>query len=356
MYKILAINPGNTSTKIGLFEDKTLIKSKTIRYDSKDLSSFKKIIAQLGFRLKSVEDFAKENDIDFSKIDFFIGRGGYLKPLKSGLYEINQKMIKDLSEAKYGEHSSNLGAVIAYYFAKKYDKKSFILDPICVDELEPIARISGHPAIERKSIFHALNQKRAARIASKELGKKYDKINLIVAHLGSGITIGLHKKGKVVDVNHGIDGEGPFTPQRSGGLPLGSFLSYIFKHNLNYKESFKMVYGQGGLVAYFGTSDFESLMEKYEKGNKKIKLVIEAMAYQISKYIASLSAPVCGQINGIVLTGGLSYSNTFVDLIISKIKFLTNNIFVYPGEDELLAMAEGVLLGINNEIEIFRYK
>lgn len=265
-------------------------------------------------------------------------------------------MVEDLREAKYGEHSSNLGAIIAYSYACEYKKKSYILDPICVDELEPVARISGHPAIERKSIFHALNQKRVAMITSNKLGKKYNEVILIVAHLGSGITIGLHKNGKVVDVNHGVDGEGPFTPQRSGGLPLGSFLRYIFEHNLNYDESFSMVYGHGGLVAYFGTSDFAELMQKYEKNtNKKIKIIIDAMAYQISKHIAALSAPVCGQIDGIVLTGGLAYSKTFINLIISNIKFLTNNIFVYSGEDELLTMAEGIMLGVNKKIEILKY-
>lgn len=352
----MAINPGNTSTKIGLFKDKELISSEIIRYDKGELVKFKKIIDQLDFRLKSIDSFIQKNNIDLSEIDFFIGRGGYLRPLKSGLYEINNKMVEDLVEAKYGEHSSNLGAIIAYSYACEYKKKSYILDPVCVDELEPVARISGHPAIERKSIFHALNQKRVAQIAARELGLEYRDINLIVAHLGSGISVALHKRGRVVDVNHAIDGEGPFAPQRSGGLPVGGFLRYIFEHNLNYDESFSMLYGHGGLAAYFGTSDFAELMQKYEKNtNKKVKIIIDAMAYQISKYIASLSAPVCGQIDGIVLTGGLAYSKTFINLIISNIKFLTNNIFVYSGEDELLTMAEGIILGVNKKIEILKY-
>lgn len=355
MYKLLAINPGNTSTKIGFFHNKNLIKSITIEHSIGELSKFKNFVDQLDFRLKSIDYFIIKNNIDYSKIDFYIGRGGYLKPLKSGLYEINNKMIRDLTESKYGEHSSNLGAIIVFNYASKYKKKSYILDPVSVDELEPIARISGHPAIERKSVFHALNQKRIARKISFDLGKSYNKANLIIAHLGSGISIGLHHFGKVIDVTHGIDGEGPFTPERSGGLPLGSFIRYIFKNNLKYKESFKMIYGQGGLVAYLGTNDFNKLIKEY-KNNNKVKLIIDAMAYQISKYIASMATPVNGNIEGIAITGGLAHSKVFTDKIVSRIRFLTENILIYPGEDELLAMVEGVLQGINKKIEIFKYK
>ncbi len=357
MFKILAINPGSTSTKIGIFNGREICSTKTIRYSKKELNYFRKIIDQIDHRMQSIDNFIKENNINLSKVDIFIGRGGYLKPLRSGLYKVNKKMINDLVKAKYGEHASNLGAIIAYNYAKKYNKEAFILDPVCVDELNQIAKISGHPLFERKSIFHALNHKRVARAASKELGKDYEKLNLIVCHLGGGITIGLHNHGRVVDVNNAIDGEGPFTPERSGGLQIGSFLRYVFENNLNYDESFKMICGNGGLVAYFGTTNFSELMQKYENGNdKKLNVIIEAMAYQISKNIVAMAAPVCGKIDGIILTGGLAHSESFINLIISKIKFITKNIFIYPGEDELMAMVEGVLLGKSEKIEIMEYK
>ena len=356
MDKILAINPGNTSTKIGLFESNKLINQKSIRHDKKDLEVFSNILDQLEFRSKSIGTFLRENDIRTSDIDHFIGRGGLMKPLESGLYMVNPDMINDLKSSKYGEHSSNLGALIAQRIASKYGKKAYILDPVCVDELEPVARITGHPEIRKVSAFHALNQKSVARRASKEIGKQYGDLNLIIAHLGSGISVGLHRKGKIVDVNNAIAGEGPFSPERSGGIPAGTFLKYAFENKLNYQESLKMLYGQGGMYAYLGTNDFQEVMEIYNKGNnKKIKIVIDAMAYKIAKAIAALAAPVAGEVDGIVITGGLAYSKTFTSIIRSSIKFLTGNIFIYPGEDELQAMADGVVLGLKGEIEIHEY-
>ncbi len=357
MYNILAINPGSTSTKIGVFKGIKLVSSAVIRHDAKKIQKFPRAIQQLDLRLESINRFIDKNKIDLQKIDFFIGRGGYLKPLKGGLYQINKKMIEDLRKEKYGDHGSNLGAIIADHYAKRFKKESYIIDPVSVDELDPIARISGHPLIEKKSVFHALNQKRIARSLSGKLGQKYERLNLIIAHLGGGISIGLHHLGKIVDVNDAINGEGPFSPERAGALPGITYLKYVFKNNLSLEDSIRMVYGKGGLAAYFGTSDFDGLMKRYGKGNdKKLMLVIDAMAYQISKSIASLAAPVSGKIDGIAITGGLAYSGTFIDLILKKIKYLTENIFIFPGEDELTAMAEGVLMGVNKEIRIQEYK
>lgn len=357
MSKILAINPGNTSTKIGLFEQIKLINLKIIRHNKYDLDRFGHFTDQLDYRLEAIGKFIRDNNIDISGIDYFIGRGGLLKPLVSGLYKVNHKMIEDLKAARYGEHGSNLGALIAYEFADRYKKKAYILDPVCVDELDPVARLSGHPKIPKTSVFHALNQKRVARKASGELGRKYEEVNLIVAHMGSGISTGLHKEGMVVDVNHAIDGEGPFGPERSGGLPVGAFLRYVFDNRLGYQESFKMIYGRGGMFAYLGTNDFKKVMELYDRGtDNKVNSIIEAMAYQISKSIVSLAAPVSGKVEGIVLTGGLAHSDTFMNLIRPKIEFISKNIFIYPGEDELQAMAEGVILGLKGEIKILEYK
>jgi len=357
MENIFTINPGSTSTKIGLFNGFQLIEEETIRYQKEEIKKYRRVIDQLDLRLASIDRFIEDKNINLSEIDFFIGRGGYLRPLDSGLYEVNQKMIGDLKSARYGEHASNLGAVIAGHYAARYGKKAYIMDPICVDELTDIARISGHPLFERTSIFHALNQKKVARMAAGELGKKYEDINLVVAHLGGGITIGLHKKGRVVDVNNGTQGEGPFTPERSGGMELGSFLKYIFENKLDFEQSFRMVLGEGGLVAYFGTTDFSKLMGIYKKGSdKKVKLVIEAMAYQIAKEIAAMSVLACGKVDALVLTGGLAYEKAFLDLIIPKVQFISDRIFIFPGENELEAMAEGIMLGlVERKIELLNY-
>ncbi len=356
MCKILVINPGSTSTKLGLFEGISEIFKQAIRHDKKKIDSFKKIIDQLDYRMESISSFIAKNNIDLANIDYFVGRGGFLRPLESGLYKINEKMVADLSGERYGKHASNLGAIIAYNFGKKYGKPSFIFDPICVDELDPVARISGHPLFERKSIFHALNQKKAARIIAEKLNSNYEDLTFIVAHLGGGITVGLHKKGRVVDVNNGTEGEGPFTPERSGGMELGSFLKYIFENNLNFKQAFRMVLGEGGLSAYFKTIDFKGLMEKYKQGNdKRLKIIIEAMAYQIAQEIAARSILANGNIDGIILTGGLAYSDIFVGLISEKIKHISKNIYIIPGEKELEALAEGVVLGIENKVKVREY-
>ena len=355
MYKILAIDPGNTSTKIGFFEDKNLIFISTIRHDVNQLKAYNSFTEQLDFRFDAINDFIQKNNIDLKEVNYFIGRGGYLKPLKSGLYEINKKMISDLLNPVI-EHASNLGALIANDFAKRYKKKSFILDPICVDEMNDLAKISGHPTFVRTSVFHALNQKRVARLASHELGKKYNELNLVVAMLGSGISVGIHSKGRVIDVTNAVEGEGPFSPERSGALPNMSFVKYVLNKNLDYSEAYKLVYGQGGIVAYLGTNNMHEILKKYDEGNdKKIQLIVNAMTYQIAKEIAVMAVPVNGEVDAIIITGGLANEKTFTDLIIPRIKFITEKIMIFPGEDELAAMAEGVIGGITGEIEILEY-
>ncbi|MGM0365287.1 MAG: butyrate kinase [Actinomycetota bacterium] len=357
MNKIFAINPGSTSTKIGLFEGCKLQSEETIRYQREEIKKYPRVVDQLDFRLASIDRFLQDSRIDLSEIDFFIGRGGYLRPLDSGLYEVSPKMIDDLESARYGEHASNLGAVIAHYYASRHGKKAYIMDPICVDELVDIARVSGHPYFKRTSIFHALNQKKVARKAAGELGKKYEDANLLVVHMGGGITIGLHRRGRVVDVNNGTQGEGPFTPERSGGMELGSFLKYVFENRLDFEQSFRMVLGEGGLVAYFGTTDFSRLMDAYRKDtDRKVKLVIEAMAYQIAKEAAAMSVLAYGKVDAVILTGGLAYDQTFLDLIIPKVEFISPRIFVYPGENELEAMAEGIMLGlVEKKVKLLKY-
>jgi butyrate kinase len=356
VYKILAINPGNTSTKIGFFNDTELVFSDTVRHDSDSLKRFHSFVQQLDFRFEAINNFIEKNNIDLNEVDFFIGRGGILKPLKSGLYEVNDKMIQTLLNPKV-EHASNLGALIADDFAKKYKKKAYILDPVCVDEMDDIARLSGNPMFPRSKLFHALNQKRMARWAARDLGKKYSELNLIVAMLGSGISVGIHSCGRVIDVTNAVEGEGPFSPERAGAIPIMPFLRHVLENNIDYRQANRLIYGEGGLVAYLGTNNMHEVIKKYNEGkDSKVISVVEAMAYQVAKEIAVMAVPVSGNVDAIVLTGGLSYEKTFTDLIISRIKFITDKILVYPGEDELSAMAEGVIGGINGEIEILEYK
>ncbi len=356
MCKIFAINPGSTSTKIGIFEGRRLEHEQAIRHKREEIKKYKRVIDQLGPRLAAIDNFLGEKDIDLSEIDFFVGRGGILRPLDSGLYEVNGRMLRDLKEARYGEHASNLGPVIAQIFASRFGKKAYIMDPVCVDELADIARVSGHPLLERVSWFHALNQKKAARKAAGELGKKYEEANIVVAHMGGGISVGIHHRGRVEDVNNAALGEGPFTPERTGGLAAGSFLRYVFEKNLDFEKSFKMILGEGGLVAYFGTTDFGRLMERYREGEGKVRLVIDAMAYQIASEIAAKSVLVNGRVDALVLTGGLAHDDDFKDLIRERVGFIFPKIFVYPGENELEAMAEGAMLAlVDKKIKIYSY-
>jgi len=346
---ILTINPGSTSTKIAVFkEDKGLkeVFSKTIRHSSNELSPFKDIIDQYDFRKKLIEKELIENKIN--SLDAVVGRGGLLKPIESGTYEVNEKMIEELKKAINGEHASNLGAILAKEISKDYNCPAFIVDPVVVDELDEIARISGMPEIERKSIFHALNQKAIARRASEKIKKSYDQANLVIAHLGGGISVAAHNKGRIVDVNNALDGDGPFSPERSGQVPVGDLLKLAFSGKYTHEELKKKITGQGGVVAYLGTNNMLEVKEMIKKGDKKAKLVYEAMAYQVSKEIGAMATVLKGKVDSIVITGGIAYDEDFISLIKERVSFIAP-IIVLPGEDEMLALAEGgyrVLKGI----------
>jgi butyrate kinase len=284
-----------------------------------------------------------------------VGRGGLLKPIEGGTYSVNEVMLEDLKVGILGQHASNLGGIIANEIAKDFSIPAFIVDPVVVDEMEEIARISGIPEIERVSIFHALNQKAVAKRYANEFNNKYEEINVIVAHMGGGISVGAHKNGRVVDVNNALDGEGPFSPERSGGLPVGDLVKLCFSGKYTYDEIKKMINGKGGFVAHYNTNDARAVSEAMRQGDKKAELLLKAMAYQIAKEIGKCAAVLSGKVEAIILTGGIAYGKEIVELIKERVDFIAP-VVVYPGEDELLALAQGGLRVLKGEEVAKEYK
>ena len=354
-YRILIINPGSTSTKFAVFDGKNEIIVKTIRHDHAELSGYATVGDQFTFRSKLIEKALEEGDIPISSLDCVIGRGGLLKAVSGGVWKVNDAMIKDLQEAKRGEHASNLGGMIAHSIAEKAGAPSFIADPVVVDEMNDFARISGHPELPRLSIFHALNQKATARRAAQELGRSYEECNFIVAHMGGGISVGAHLKGRVVDVNNALNGEGPFSPERSGTLPAGQLVKLCFSGNNTEKEILNKLKGNGGLTAYLGTADGTEIEQMIESGDKNAKLIYNAMAYQVAKEIGALSAVLSGNADGIVLTGGLAYSSILTDSIKEYIDFI-GKIFIYPGENEIEALRDAAIRILTGEEDPKEYE
>ena len=347
-YRILVINPGSTSTKVALFSNGQLLFEKKIEHSSKELVNFDKIIDQYHFRQDIILGFLQEKGINLSALNAVVGRGGLLKPIASGTYRINKKMLDDLVKGVSGEHASNLGGMLAYGIADNLSIPSYIVDPVVIDEMKPVARISGMPEIPRISILHALNQKAIARKASLDLGKKYEKLNFIIAHLGGGISVGVHCKGNVIDVNNALDGDGSFTPERSGGVPVGDLVKLCFSGKFTRDEIMKMIKGKGGLVAYLGTNDVREVAKMIRQGDKKAKLILEAMAYQVAKEIGAGATVLKGQIDAIILSGGIAYNNVFVDMVKDRVSFLSL-VMVYPGEEEMLSLCEGALRVLKGE-------
>lgn len=354
-YKLLMINPGSTSTKIGVYEDESEVLIETLRHSSEEIGKFKSIFEQFNFRKEVILNLLKEKNFDINTLDAIVGRGGLLKPIEGGTYAVNEAMINDLKIGVLGQHASNLGGIIASEIAKSLDIPAFIVDPVVVDEMMDVARISGMPEIERISIFHALNQKAVAKRYAKENSKKYEEINLIVAHMGGGISVGAHKAGKVIDVNNALDGDGPFSPERSGGLPVGDLTKMCFSGKYTLEDIKKMINGKGGFVAYLSTNDAKEVIDKAETGDVKCKLIFEAMAYQVAKEIGKCAAVLKGDVDAIILTGGIAYGKPMVSYITERVEFICP-VVVYPGEDELLALAQGGLRVLNGEEKSREYK
>jgi len=343
---ILTINPGNTSTKIGLFENTRPLFVKTIAHNDEELKRFKCIADQKDYRMNEILSEIERERFDLKSLNCVVGRGGLLRPLQSGTYLINEKMLSDLKRAERGEHASNLGAIIAYEIANRYSIPSYIVDPVTVDEMEDVARISGFVELERESLLHALNTKAVAKRYAQSINRSYEELRLIVVHLGSGISLSAHIGGRMVDVVNPRD-EGPFSPDRAGGVPSLKLAKLCFSGRYDYKTLEKKLFGEGGIYSYLGTRDLRRVIEMIDSGDQKAKLIYDAMVYQISKYIGYMAPVLMGQIDCIILTGGMANEKRLIEDIKKRVSFL-GKIEVFTGEDELQALCEGAYRVLRN--------
>ena len=330
----LIINPGSTSTKIGVFEDETQILDKTLRHSTEEIAQFATIFAQKDFRKQIILDALKEENIDPKSFQVIVGRGGLLKPIPGGTYAVNDALLADLKNPPQGEHASNLGGILAREIGDELGVPSYIVDPVVVDEMEPVARISGVPEISRVSIFHALNQKAMARRYAKE--------------------VGAHEKGRVVDVFNALDGDGAFSPERAGGLPSGALIKMCYESGLTEAEMRKKIVGNGGFNAYLGTNDARDVEKRVNEGDKEATLIRDAFVYQMSKNIGAMAAVLSGKVDAIIMTGGIAYDKAITQMISDRVSFIAP-VKLYPGEDELLALAQGALRVMNGEEEAKAY-
>ena len=355
IYRILVINPGSTSTKLSMFENETCLFTEDVFHDSSVLKKFPTINDQLDYRMEVVDKFLKDGNIDLTGVDAIVGRGGGCYSVEGGIYKIDDRLIQDTKAAKGGlYHSSMLGVQMADVLHKKYGGIMIMMNPPIVDELCDLARVTGVDGVYRRAVCHALNLKETARRQALSLGKKYEDCNFLIVHMGGGITVGAHKKGKVIDNTNGLDGEGPFSPERSGGLPVGALFRACYGDEMTKDQVSKRIKGQGGVVAYLGTNDIREVEARINDGDEKAKLVYEAMIYQICKEIGAYATVLKGDIDAIILTGGIAHSAKVRDMIKERVGFL-GEVLSYPGEDEMSALAEGGLRVLKGEEEALVY-
>ncbi|MEA3452529.1 MAG: butyrate kinase, partial [Bacteroidota bacterium] len=352
-FKILTINPGSTSTKIGIFENEKKTFEKTIRHGSGQIEKYSSIWEQYNFRKEEIIKTLNKNNFNITNLDAVVGRGGLLKPIPNGTYSVDEEMVQDARIGVLGQHASNLGCVIAYSIAWEYDIPSYIVDPPSVDDLEALARISGNSKIERTSLFHALNIFATARNFAKDQKKNFLDLNLIIAHLGGGISVAAIKNGRAINSNNGLQ-EGPFSPERSGDLPPLSLLEMAFSGKYTHAEMKKMIVGKGGLVSYFGTNKAHEVENMINAGSKKHKRIFEAMAYQISEAIGARATNLKGKVDAIVLTGGLANSKMITQWVTERTEHIAKT-HIYPGELELEALAAGAVRALNGEETVKKY-
>ena len=347
-FKILAINPGSTSTKVALYDEERPLLDLTLRHSAEQIAHYPNIIDQLDWRRDMILTALKEHGFDIMSLAAVIGRGGLIKPSPAGVYEVNDAMRRDLQHATM-EHASNLGGLLADGIAATAGIKAYIADPVVVDEMDDIARLSGHPDCPRRSIFHALNQKATARLHCDRIGSVYEKANLVVAHLGGGISVAAHKQGRVVDVNNALDGDGPFAPERAGTLPAGELVDLCFSGRYTRHDIQQMLAGKGGLVAHLGTNSMIQVMERIGEGDEKARVVKDAMCYGIVKQIGAMAAALGGRVDAVILTGGIAHNKSVVEYISEFCSFIAP-IAVYPGENELESLVTNALVVLRGVI------
>lgn len=347
-HHILVINPGSTSTKVALFEGEKPLVEQTIRHKSDEFAQCDGLAGQKEIRMQYLFDFLKENNIDPKGLDGVVGRGGLVKPIESGTYVVNEKMIHDLQSGTASAHPSSLGAIMAAEIASQYGLTAYVVDPVVVDEMEPVAKLSGIPGIERRSVFHALNTKAVAREAAASLNLKYEDGRFVVAHMGGGISVGAHRYGRVIDVSDALNGEGPFSPERCGSVPLKAVIEMCYSGQYSRAEMLSFVNRQGGMLAYLGTNDLVKVEKMIRGGDEFATLVVDSMAYQVSKEIGAMVAVLEGRLHAIVLTGGLAHSTRFCGAIKERVDQIAP-VLTLPGEEEMIALARGVLRVLEGE-------
>ncbi|MCR5477505.1 MAG: butyrate kinase [Lachnospiraceae bacterium] len=352
--KSLIINPGSTSTKIGVYEDENLLFEETLRHSTEEISAYATIVDQKDFRKKIITDLLSSKGFDMKSLNMIVGRGGMLKPIPGGTYRVTDELLEDLKKGVQGQHASNLGGILAREIGDELGIPSFIVDPVVVDELAPVARYSGVPELPRVSVFHALNQKAVAKRYAKEIGKPYDSLRLIVVHMGGGVSVGAHIGGQVVDVFNALDGDGAFSPERAGAVPSGALVKMCFSGKYTEKEVYKKIVGGGGFNAYLGTNDMREVTKRANAGDAEAAAVKEAFIYQVCKDIGSMACVLEGKVDQIIVTGGIAYGAEVVEAM-KKMAGWIAPFTVYPGEDELLALCQGGLRVLNGEEEAKAY-
>lgn len=352
--KSLIINPGSTSTKIGVFEDETLLFEETLRHSTEEISQYASIVDQKDFRKKIITDLLTEKNFNMKDLNVVVGRGGMLKPIPGGTYAVTDDLLEDLKIGKQGQHASNLGGILAREIGDSLGIPSFIVDPVVVDELCPIARYSGVPELPRTSVFHALNQKAVAKRYAKEIGKDYNTLRLIVVHMGGGVSVGAHENGRIIDVFNALDGDGAFSPERAGAVPSGALIKMCFSGKYTEKEVYSKIVGKGGFNAYLGTNDMREVVKRASEGDTEAANVKEAFIFQVAKDIGSMACVLKGKVDQIIVTGGIAYNAAVVEEIKERAGFIAP-FTVYPGEDELLALAQGAIRVLNGEEEVMKY-
>lgn len=354
MYKILAINLGSTSTKVAYYEDDICIKKESINHPAEEIKQFNSIWEQDEYRTNLIYKFMNENNIDKDSLDAIVSRGGHTKPLVSGVYKVNEEMLAQQASGKWGQHVADLGSKLAYMLCQNKKAIPLIVDPPITDEFEPLARVSGHPLIERRSSFHALSHKATAKRYARENGLKYEDLNLVVVHMGGGISVAPHKKGKMIDGENGLEGDGAFSTNRTGALPVGDLVRLCFSGKYSYEEVHKMIHGEGGLMAYLGTQDVKEV-EENAKTDEKSAFYLDAMIYQVCKQIGAMATVLCGKVDAILITGGIAYSKSIVQKIKDRVEFIAP-VVVYPGENEMESLARGAFEGLSKITDIREFK